>query len=30
LLGLVRKGTVKRWKTDAGCVYILAEEEVLA
>jgi hypothetical protein len=30
LLGLVRKGKVKRWKTDAGCVYILAEEEVLA
>jgi hypothetical protein len=30
LLGLVRKGEVKRWKTDAGCVYILAEEEVLA
>jgi hypothetical protein len=30
LLGLVRKGTVKRWKTDAGCVYILAEEEALA
>ena len=30
LLGLVRKGAVKRWKTDAGCVYILAEEEVLA
>jgi len=29
LLGLVRKGEVKRWKTDAGCVYILAEEEVL-
>jgi hypothetical protein len=30
LLGLVRKGKVRRWKTDAGCVYILAEEEVLA
>lgn len=29
LLGLVRKGKVKRWKTDAGCVYILAEEELL-
>lgn len=29
LLGLVKKGEVKRWKTDAGCVYILAEEEVL-
>lgn len=30
LLGLVRKGKIRRWKTDAGCVYILAEEEVLA
>ena len=30
LLGLVRKGKVRRWKTDAGCVYILAEEEVSA
>jgi len=30
LLGLVRKGRIRRWKTDAGCVYILAEEEVLA
>lgn len=30
LFGLVRKGTVKRWKTDSGCVYILTEEEVLA
>jgi hypothetical protein len=29
LLGLVRKGKVRRWKTDAGCVYILAEEEAL-
>ena len=29
LLGLVRKGKIRRWKTDAGCVYILAEEEVL-
>lgn len=28
LLGLVRKGKVRRWKTDAGCVYILAEEDV--
>jgi hypothetical protein len=26
----VRKGKVRRWKTDAGCVYILAEEELLA
>jgi hypothetical protein len=30
LMGLVRKGTVRRWKTDAGYVYILAEKEVLA
>ncbi|MGB9684780.1 MAG: hypothetical protein ACPL1Z_07635, partial [Candidatus Bathyarchaeales archaeon] len=29
LLGLVRKGVVRRWKTDKGHVYILAEEEVL-
>lgn len=28
LLGLVNKGDVKRWRTDAGCVYILAEEDV--
>jgi len=27
LLGLVRKGAVRRWKTDAGHVYILAEKE---
>ena len=27
LFGLVRKGKVKRWKTDAGYVYILAEKE---
>ena len=27
LLGLVRKRKVRRWKTDAGCVYILAEED---
>jgi hypothetical protein len=27
LLGLVRKGKVRRWKTDAGHVYILAEKE---
>jgi hypothetical protein len=26
-LGLVRKGKVRRWKTDAGYVYILAEKE---
>lgn len=30
LTGLVKKGKVRRWKTDAGYVYILAEEEVLA
>jgi hypothetical protein len=29
LLGLVRKGRVRRWKTDAGHVYILAEKESL-
>ena len=28
--GLVRSGKVKRWKTDKGYVYILAEEEILA
>lgn len=27
LLGLVRRGKVRRWKTDAGYVYILAEKE---
>jgi hypothetical protein len=27
LLGLVKKGTVRRWKTDKGYVYILAEKE---
>jgi len=30
LLGLVRRGAVRRWKTDAGNVYILAEKEELA
>lgn len=30
LTGLVKKRKVRRWKTDAGYVYILAEEEVLA
>lgn len=30
LLSLVNKGEVRRWRTDSGCVYILAEEEVLA
>jgi len=29
LSGLVRSGKVRRWKTDAGYVYILAEEEAL-
>jgi len=29
LMGLVRKGKVRRWKTDAGYVYILAESEAL-
>jgi hypothetical protein len=27
LLGSVRKGAIRRWKTDAGQVYILAEKE---
>ena len=30
LMGLVRKRKVRRWKTDAGYVYILAEKEALA
>lgn len=30
LLGLVRKGRIRRWRTDAGCVYILAEKEAVA
>ncbi|MGC9346450.1 MAG: hypothetical protein ACP5ER_06660, partial [Candidatus Bathyarchaeales archaeon] len=30
LLGLVKNGKVRRWKTDAGHVYILAEEKILA
>lgn len=29
LLSLVNKGKVRRWKTDKGCVYILAEEDAL-
>ena len=29
LVGLVKKGTVRRWNTNAGYVYILAEKEVL-
>ena len=30
LNGLVKKGTIRRWNTDAGCVYILAEKETLS
>jgi hypothetical protein len=30
LNGLVRKGKVRRWNTDAGYVYILVEKEALA
>jgi len=30
LMGLVKQGKVRRWKTDAGHVYILAEKETLA
>ncbi len=30
LLGLVKKRVIRRWKTDAGQVYILAEKEELA
>lgn len=30
LTSLVKKGKVRRWKTDAGYVYILAEEEILS
>ena len=29
LMGLVKKGKVRRWKTDTGHVYILAEKEAL-
>lgn len=29
LMGLVKKGKVRRWNTDAGFVYILVEEEAL-
>ena len=29
LMGLVKRGKVKRWNTDAGYVYILVEKEVL-
>jgi hypothetical protein len=29
MMGLVRRGLVRRWKTDAGYVYILAEKEAL-
>jgi hypothetical protein len=30
LLGLVKKEKIRRWNTDAGYVYILAEKEALA
>lgn len=30
MAGLVNKGKIRRWRTDAGYVYILAEEENLA
>ncbi|MDW8023970.1 MAG: hypothetical protein RMJ15_09600 [Nitrososphaerota archaeon] len=30
LLDLVKKGKVRRWKTDKGYVYILAEKEILS
>jgi len=30
LMAFVKKGVVRRWKTDAGYVYILAEKESLA
>ena len=29
LMGLVKKGKIRRWNTDAGFVYILAEEETM-
>jgi hypothetical protein len=29
LMGLVRKGKIRRWNTDAGFVYILVEKEAL-
>lgn len=29
LMGLVKKGLVRHWKTDAGYVYILAEKEAI-
>jgi hypothetical protein len=29
LMGLVKKGKIKRWNTDAGFVYILVEDEAL-
>jgi hypothetical protein len=29
LSGLVKKGTIRRWNTDAGFVYILVEKETL-
>jgi hypothetical protein len=30
LMGLVKRGKVRRWNTDAGYVYILVEKEALA
>jgi hypothetical protein len=30
LMGLVKKGKIRRWNTDAGFVYILAEQEALS
>jgi hypothetical protein len=30
LSGLVKKGTIRRWNTDAGFVYILVEKEALS
>lgn len=30
LMGLVKKGKIRRWNTDAGFVYILVEEEALS
>ena len=30
LIGLVKKGKIRRWNTDAGFVYILAEKEIMS
>jgi hypothetical protein len=30
LMGLVKKGKIRRWNTDAGFVYILVEQEALS